>query len=259
MSNLNPLDKPGEVFDLSLMNPNPTSSKTKDGPVYRVSFELEKDDWQLFMDANTKGMLIAAKACVAADGQSEILEKKTVRVFRDNKENKGNFGKNSQYLIQSGFFNIKQVMDAFGGDEAYQAWCRTQPCVISGDKDYSEKYPEGRCVYAHVRRADNSGTGIKPLYSGVPMKDLYHSAYQHQHGEIAAYEEYLVLNRRNDVVTLDTAKEWFNKQVQKHLQEWALSVLKHRLSIESMTFASPIAVRQWCQELGIEQYLPKGY
>lgn len=53
----NPLER-DLPFQLTLANPNPTSSKTKDGPVYRVSFELTQEDWQLFMDAETKGMVI---------------------------------------------------------------------------------------------------------------------------------------------------------------------------------------------------------
>ena len=54
---MNPLDT-GGIFSLELMNPNPTSSKTKDGPKYRVSFEVNRTDWDCFMDANTNGMVI---------------------------------------------------------------------------------------------------------------------------------------------------------------------------------------------------------
>jgi len=54
---VNPLDT-GEEFSLEVMNPNPSSSKTKDGPKYRVSFEMTQDDWQCFMDANTQGMVL---------------------------------------------------------------------------------------------------------------------------------------------------------------------------------------------------------
>jgi hypothetical protein len=54
---LNPLDS-GDEFAIELMNPNPSSSKTKDGPKYRVSFEMTQDDWQCFMDANTSGMVL---------------------------------------------------------------------------------------------------------------------------------------------------------------------------------------------------------
>lgn len=54
---MNPLDT-GDTFAIGLFNPNPTSSKTKAGPVYRVSFEMAQEDWQAFMDANTNGMIL---------------------------------------------------------------------------------------------------------------------------------------------------------------------------------------------------------
>jgi len=54
---VNPLDT-GEEFTIEVMNPNPSSSKTKDGPKYRVSFEMSQDQWQCFMDANTNGMVL---------------------------------------------------------------------------------------------------------------------------------------------------------------------------------------------------------
>jgi len=57
MDALNPLDDT-KPFSLELMNPNPSSSKTKDGPKYRVSFEMHQEDWQMFMDAETKGMVL---------------------------------------------------------------------------------------------------------------------------------------------------------------------------------------------------------
>lgn len=69
MTLVNPLLEPGTVFDMELMNPNPTSSKTKDGPAYRISFEVQREAWDWFMEAQTRGMLLAAKLC-RADGMS---------------------------------------------------------------------------------------------------------------------------------------------------------------------------------------------
>lgn len=53
----NPFES-GKEFPLTLANPNPKSSKTKDGPVYRVSFEIDQDTFLNFMDTETKGMVI---------------------------------------------------------------------------------------------------------------------------------------------------------------------------------------------------------
>ena len=121
----NPLDTK-EIFDIALMNPNPTSSKTKDGPVYRVSFELEQEQWQWFMDADTKAMVLAAKCLVTDDGQMPEPEKK----------DKGQYGKMVQLLHHTGFFRAPKVAEAVGTDEEYQEWVRRQKCVISGQHDW---------------------------------------------------------------------------------------------------------------------------
>ena len=56
----------GGEFSLSLANPNPTSSKGKDGPRYRVSFELSQEEWLWFQDAHTTGMIIEATCVVSS-------------------------------------------------------------------------------------------------------------------------------------------------------------------------------------------------
>ena len=73
---MNPLDT-GDLFAIEFMNPNPTSSKTKDGPKYRVAFELHKDDWQMFMDTNTAGMILEFQGRVAEKNAGPIPEKGT--------------------------------------------------------------------------------------------------------------------------------------------------------------------------------------
>ena len=75
---INPLDKDA-VFTLTLANPNPTSSKTKDGPVYRVSFELTQDEWQNVMDADTKGMVIECDCIVTHRNQPEEKQPEKVK------------------------------------------------------------------------------------------------------------------------------------------------------------------------------------
>jgi len=73
---VNPLDT-GEPFEIELCNPNPTSSKTKDGPKYRVSFEVHQDAWQEFMDANTNGMVLelTGRATVIPAPKIELPER----------------------------------------------------------------------------------------------------------------------------------------------------------------------------------------
>jgi hypothetical protein len=61
---MNPLEN-DDVFQLSMANPNPTSSKTKDGPIYRISVEVTREEWDWFMDTETKGMVIECEALVS--------------------------------------------------------------------------------------------------------------------------------------------------------------------------------------------------
>jgi hypothetical protein len=68
---MNPLDT-GEEFAVEFMNPNPSSSKTKAGPVYRVSFEVHRELWDEFMDAETAGMVLEGSLAVTA--KNEPLE-----------------------------------------------------------------------------------------------------------------------------------------------------------------------------------------
>ena len=89
--NMNPLDTQ-EPFAIELMNPNPTSSKTKDGPRYRVSFELHQDDWQAFMDGNTEGMIL--------EGELRVVEVHTKRDLQLDRPKGGPISKDAAMLCQ---------------------------------------------------------------------------------------------------------------------------------------------------------------
>lgn len=72
---MNPLDKQ-EPFEFEGMNPNPTFSKTKDGAIYRISFEVHRELWDEFVEANTSGMIIGASMYVVeSHGKPEPKEK----------------------------------------------------------------------------------------------------------------------------------------------------------------------------------------
>lgn len=68
-------------------------------------------------------------------------------------------------------------------DKAFLAYIRHLPCAVCGAwADYVNG--QGVSEAAHIRRASNSGTGIKPLFSAIPLCHACHSK-QHQHGETA--------------------------------------------------------------------------
>jgi hypothetical protein len=101
-------------------------------------------------------------------------------------------------------------------DKEYRAWIQTQPSCISGE--YSEYvHGDGRCIAAHVRRANRSGTGFKALYACVPMTDAEHRV-QHQAGELACLITFG--GKQFADFTVDDAKKWFDDQVRAHFKKW---------------------------------------
>lgn len=86
----------------------------------------------------------------------------------------------------------------YGTDEDYKAWCRKQRSA------YSAK--TGDIVYAHYRTAANSGTGMKPPFSGLPLTMQEHQM-QHRIGQY---------NFRH--------KTWWEDNVREHLERWASEV-----------------------------------
>lgn len=62
----------------------------------------------------------------------------------------------------------------YGSDADYQAWCRKRPSACSGQT--------ANVVYAHYRTAKNSGTGVKPVFSGIPLTYKEHQL-QHRIGQ----------------------------------------------------------------------------
>lgn len=96
-------------------------------------------------------------------------------------------------------------------DRAFQDWVRRQPSCISGG--FSEWVDgEGRCEFAHVRRVClGSGTGIKPLFAGVPLTHAEHTM-QHERGEayvLAAFG-----------IVVDDAAAWFEAKAAEYLFLW---------------------------------------
>lgn len=75
---MNPLLTDRE-FSLSLANPNPTSRRTKEGPVYRVSFELTREEWDWFMETETVGMVLECQAMVTHRNEPPREKEKTPR------------------------------------------------------------------------------------------------------------------------------------------------------------------------------------
>ncbi len=74
----NPLDTDNQFY-FTLRNPNPTSGKNKDGPWYRISFEMNQEEHQDFMDAETKGMVIECVGMVTHRNEEQVKKTKPVK------------------------------------------------------------------------------------------------------------------------------------------------------------------------------------
>ena len=167
------------------------------------------------------------------------------------KVDKGPHGDFARDLVLSGFFNSGLVREYFGGDEAYQTWCRKQPCAVTGnmhkDKQTGIEYTE----YAHVRRAGESGTAYKPKYSGIPLLSQVHDL-QHHKGECEVLGEYSI-----GISDSETCKEWFEKKAQHYLRTWLVSAIKKELSLDSLTNLDPEEFFSWCRLKNLSDEVPR--
>lgn len=230
----NPLDLPGTPFELEMCNPNPSSSKTKEGPKYRVSFEVTRDIWDLFMSADTSGMIVLARATVYA-GQEE--ERSLVIAT------KGEYGEEAKVLRQSGFFRMPAVWAVVGTDAQFLDWLKTQKCAYGRtNRGRNAQDCTGQLVPAHVRRvSEGSGTGIKPPYAAIPLCHHHHSL-QHNEGESAV-----------------GGRTWFEQQRIYWLEQWCWYVIKADFEVDSFTKIAPMALYSWADRNGVAEHLPKIY
>jgi hypothetical protein len=95
-----------------------------------------------------------------------------------------------------------------GTDKDYQNFVRTFGSCFSGMRPV---------VYAHVRRAGFSGTGMKPDYFGIPLSKDEHDL-QHQKHEAG------LLRTKWPDVSREAAKDWFDNEAQR----FRLLYIKHK-------------------------------
>lgn len=90
-----------------------------------------------------------------------------------------------------------------GTDEEYREWIRRQKSALSGQWGlWLCDVGEGRCEACHYRTAKNSGVGMKPEYSCIPLTAQEHRR-QHQVGQFKFM-----------------SRDWWEEQVEKYLIRW---------------------------------------
>lgn len=138
---MNPLDHIGEVFRLSMMNPNPSSGRNKAGPWYRVSFEIDEEAYQQFQRARElAGMVIETYMTVAALNEPAPEAKTPVPIAdadAQTQEESAPAAPNeiARSLHADGYFRNPGLWDAlermgmYSKDE-HIAWIRSLPCLF---------------------------------------------------------------------------------------------------------------------------------
>jgi len=146
---MNPLDLTGQEFSLSLMNPNPKAARLKDGPRYRVEFEVDQETFDQFMSARElSGMVIECRAEVSAvnepaneSAQAQPAPAKRapeVATERTATTVTASAAARVQTLAQrmhiDGYWRNPRLwaaMDAAGiySQKQHKAWIESQPCI----------------------------------------------------------------------------------------------------------------------------------
>ena len=147
-------------------------------------------------------------------------------------------------LHSTGFFRNPHVHEAVGTDDEFLDWIRLQPSALSGrHSEYVDG--EGRCEAAHVRRASNSGVGMKPRYSAIPLTRKEH-ALQHAEGEPALGKSVGKL----------TDKEWYRQKAMFYVSSWAKERIKRELGRKSFSDVSLSEFMDWAEQKGLEKHVP---
>jgi hypothetical protein len=258
--NQNPLER-DQPFSLTLRNPNPRSSKTKEGPVYRVSFELTPEEWQMFMDTNTQGMVVE---CVATVTHRNGAEKNFVH-HSGEPDLEDQDPQWASELWRVGFFFNPKVHAALGSDADFRDWVERQPSVLT------ERFNEhvngvGRCIAHHVLSAEAAPARDgehpnKPAYRCVPLTDEEHRFF-HQHGALAALREFVdigMFEGQEPDAARKSALEWWKKMAADYVSRWAHRRLADALGVESLTQAEPQAIFLWAVDNGVHRNLPRRF
>lgn len=217
--------------DYAILKATTVNCRTLADDTLRVSFDfMPKDATTAFGLFGQRGVL-AAIALLKND-----IEMKNDLEIEENK-----YGKLATHLYANGFFYNPKVLEAIGSDEQFRHWIQKKPSAYSGK--YSEYVEgEGRCIAAHVRRANNSGTSIKPPYACIPLTNDEHML-QHREGESA-------LN----------PPEWFDKKRNEYVIAWAKETLLSQLGdYAGFREVPPRVLRNWANKYDLTRYLPLEY
>lgn len=226
--------------------------KTMASGATRLTVEFETEIKEEQDGIWTSFASIGCSVAVALLSPEVGIEEQRRRIIAAESPSAAPYGHVAKALRKSGILTHKDVVRLLGSDNEYQEWCRTQRCVVTGEYDWNTETGESRCEYAHVRRADESGVGIKPPYSGVPLCSQVHRQ-QHQMGELELLRRYPPNMPIKDMIA---AHSWFNRKAQETLHKWAWNRLRENIGASSMREVSAARLAGWFETMGIGHLCP---
>lgn len=226
--------------------------KTMASGATRLTVEFETEIKEELDGIWTSFASIGSSVAVALLSADVGIDEQRRRVIAAEKPSEASYGHVAKTLRRSGILTHKDVVSLLGSDNEYQEWCRGQRCVVTGEYDWNTDTGEARCEYAHVRRSNDSGVGIKPPYSGVPLCSQVHRQ-QHQMGELELLRRYPPHTPIKDMIA---AHAWFNRKAQETLHRWAWERLKENIGADSMREVSAARLAGWFETMNIAHLCP---
>jgi hypothetical protein len=166
--NINPLDVPGTLFEVELLNPNPSSSRKG----YRISFQVSEEVHSAFMAAKESNLRLIGRLAVAHDNDDQPAADAVNGKPKKPKEPKGPYSYFWEYLNPnsgkggSGFATlpgVREVVEAQRITETEPVWELLHrvfgvgggTLAFTSDLDVLAKFPDNEQVALFVRRAQN--------------------------------------------------------------------------------------------------------
>lgn len=173
--NQNPLDQVGREFPLSLANPNPKAARLKDGPRYRVEFEVDAETFDMFMSCRElSGLVIECGAVVtglntpqaAADGVEGVGAQSGPAPAEP--RTPGTNGHSLAYILhRDGYFRNPALWRALHAHGVYtldehRPWVESMPCLAVTVR--TRESPASKQALTKL------GVNVEPLLAGVMLE-----------------------------------------------------------------------------------------
>lgn len=212
---------------------------------------------QFGVEATHIGVIRLQKVEVKIGGITQLENKK-----------KGPYGKYAQLLDRYKFWENSEVIRLAGKDTDYQEWCRKHEyCAITGRRaSWDTDKGVYRAEYAHSNFADNSGTGIKATYSGLPVYWEVHRNVEHQRGRSALEELAMKFMTLNEKQNYDgDFDNWIKNKSKEYAGKWAREAIKEKYfqmeswQTKSWTEVDPVQFIVWSFHNNVNDLVPQDY